>query len=116
MITSLLRFNLVSEQPEALVAFYRDILGIPVLTEDADFNGVCFGFVEQPHFTVWRAHENNPKCSGNSQLIFMCENVEESYKELLAKGVVCNPPYETYWGGAVLDLADPDGNFVRLRT
>jgi len=117
MITSFFRFNLTSKNPKALVEFYRDIIGMPLLGEiDLHYDGVSFGFVAEPHLCIWRADENMMVNSGNAELVFMCDDVNKTYEELCQRGLAANPPFETYWGGLVLECRDPDGNLVRLRT
>jgi Glyoxalase/Bleomycin resistance protein/Dioxygenase superfamily. len=117
MITSLFRFNLTSNDPKALVEFYHDIIGMPILGElDPHYDGVSLGFTAEPHLCIWRADENKKVNSGNAELVFMCDDVNQTYEELQNRGLVAEPPYETYWGGLVLDCHDQDGNTVRLRT
>jgi len=117
MITSLFRFNLTSGNPKALVEFCRDIIGMPLLGElDPCYDGVSLGFAAEPHLCVWRADEHKKANSGHTELVFMCDDVDETYKELCRRGLVSDPPFEVYWGGRVLECRDPDGNLVRLRT
>ncbi len=117
MVTSFFRFNLTSDNPKALVDFYRDIIGVPLLDEmDPNYDGVSLGFIAEPHLCIWRADQNKKTNSGNAELVFMCDDVNKTYEELRQRGFVCDPPFKTYWGGLVLECRDPDGNLVRLRT
>ena len=117
MITSFFRFNLTSNNPKALVEFYRDVIGMPLIGEiDRHYDGVSFGFTAEPHLCIWRADENKKANSGNAELVFMCDDVNKTYEELRKRGLKSNPPFETYWGGLVLECYDPDGNLLLLRT
>ena len=117
MITSFFRVNLTSNNPKALVEFYRDVIGMPLLGElDAHYDGVSLGFVAEPHLCIWRADENKKVNSGNAEFVFMCDDVNQTYEELRQRGLESAPPFETYWGGVVLECRDPDGNLIRLRT
>jgi len=117
MITSFFRFNLTSNDPKALVEFYRDVIGMPIMGEiDPQYDGVSLGFTPEPHLCIWRADENKKVTSGNAELVFMCDDVNKTYEELRLARVGSDPPFETYWGGLVLECHDPDGNLLRLRT
>ena len=117
MITKFFRFNLTSNNPKELVEFYREIIGMPLLSEiDPYYDGVSLGFVSEPHLCIWRADQNKKANSSNAELVFMCDDVYKTYEELSGRGLMCDPPFETYWGGVVLEFHDPDGNLIRLRT
>ena len=117
MVTGFYRFNLTSDDPKALVEFYRDIIGMPLLGElDPDYSGVSLGFAPEPHLCIWRACEKMKRNSGGAELVFMCDDVDRTYEELCRRGLVSDPPFDIYWGGRVLECYDPDGNLVRLRT
>ena len=117
MITSFFRINLTSDNPKALVEFYRDVIGMPLLGEpDPHYDGVLLGFVAEPHLCIWCADENKRANSGNAELVFVCDDVNKTYEELCRRGLVSGAPFETYWGGVVLECHDPDGNLIRLRT
>ena len=117
MITNFFRFNLTSNNPKALVEFYHDVIGMPLLGElDPSYDGVSLGFIAEPHLCIWLADENKKVTSGNAELVFMCDDVDKTYEELCQRGLISAPPFETYWGGRVLELYDPDGNLLRLRT
>ena len=117
MITSFFRFNLTSENPKSLVEFYRDVIGMPLLGEiEPYYDGVSFGFTAEPHLCIWRADAHQKANSGSAELVFMCDDVNKTYDELRQRGLELNPPFETYWGGIVLECNDPDGNLLRFRT
>ena len=117
MITSFFRFNLTSNNPNALVEFYRDVIGMPLLGEiDPHYDGVSFGFAAEPHLCIWRADKNKKANSGNAELVFMSDDVNKTYDELCKRGLKSAPPFEIYWGGLILECHDPDGNLLRFRT
>jgi len=117
MIKSFFRINLTSVNPKALVEFYHDIIGMPLLDEiDPHYDGVSLGFTIEPHLCIWCADQNKKVTSGNAELVFMCDDVNKTYEELYQRGLESEPPFEAYWGGLVLEFRDPDGNMIRLRT
>ncbi len=54
MITSFSGMNISSKNPRKVVEFYRDMLEIPVVEDNLNYDGVQFGFAEDiPGFWVW---------------------------------------------------------------
>ena len=119
MIKNFSGVNISSKEPERLVSFYKDILGIPIISEEiSEYDGVAFGFIKDaPVFCIW--DENKWGKARNSQgpicLVFDCDNHEKTYAELKAKGVSLEPPNTVPWGGEKeLFVKDPDGNTVYI--
>jgi len=54
MIKGFKGINISSKNPKRLVEFYSDILGIPILEEDENFDGVFLGFIKDaPLIRIW---------------------------------------------------------------
>ena len=119
MVKNFTGINLSSKNPERLILFYKDVLGVPVIEKGiSEYDGVSFGFVENaPTFCIW--DENKWGNARNSQgavcLVFNCDDHEKTYNELKAKGVSLEPPTKTPWGDVKeLFVKDPDGNTVYI--
>jgi len=111
--------NISSKDPKRLVLFYKDILGIPVITKGiTEYDGVGFGFVENaPIFNIWDENKwgNTRNSRGEVCLVFECDDHEKTYDELKAKGIYLEPPVKTPWGNdKELFVKDPDGNTVYI--
>lgn len=105
--------NISSKDPKRLALFYKDILGIPMLEEDENFDGVTFGNKDdEPVFWIWNEDEWGKSNTGTVKLVFDHDDLNKLYKELKAKGVELDPPKTAEWGGQELIIKDPDGNTV----
>jgi len=119
MITKFTGINISSKDPKRLVSFYKDILGIPVISEDvSEYDGVAFGFIKDaPVFCIWDENRWGKirNSQGNVSLTFDCDDCEKTYNELRAKGVSLEPPNTVPWGNEKeLFVKDPDGNTVYI--
>ena len=115
MITNFRGMNISSKAPQRLVAFYRDTLGIPVLEDDENSDGVTFGYhPDEPVFWIWDENKWGKIGTGTVCFVFDCDDHEKTYQELKAKGVELDPPKTAVWGGKELYVTDPDGNTLLL--
>ena len=105
--------NITSDNPEALVSFYRDIVGLPQRTDMGPSSyaagGAILGFDEhkdtrgravQPHrylldLTVGDAKAERERLEAKGVTFSRCEGKEE-------------------WGGLISTFNDPDGNIVQF--
>lgn len=56
MITKFRGMNISSNNPKRLALFYRDVLGVKMLEDDPNFDGVVFGNdSDEPVFWIWDA-------------------------------------------------------------
>jgi len=103
----------VSDQDRALV-FYTEKLGFRIVTDqqfdqtqrwiELEIPGADTGVVL---FTP-KGHEG--RIGGFSAVSFHCDNLQRTWEELTARGVVFDaPPKKEPWGYYVM-LRDPDGN------
>lgn len=115
MITSFRGMNISSKHPKRLALFYKDILGIPVLGDDENFDGIEFGFIKDaPVFWIWDENRWGKSNEGGVCLVFDCDDHDKTYNELKEKGVFLDPPKTAIWGGKELYLKDPDGNTILI--
>jgi len=118
MITKFEGINISSKNTLEFKRFYADLLGIPILSTDfsetGDYDGTSFGFMENaPCIILWDENKWG-KCGDGVVLVFNCDDLDETYKELLKKGLNIMPPVTAVWGGKELWLSDPDGNKILL--
>lgn len=105
--------NLTSEQPEKLLAFYRDVIGLPLRPEmgpDAlDAGGATIGI--DGHSEV----KGPTKEPARILIDFNVDDVVAERKRLEAQGVTfIRKEGVEYWGGVISTFPDPDGNYVQL--
>jgi len=93
------------------VAFYRDVLGLPVRFESPGWTEF-----ETPGCTLalHLADGTSPASSGTQagvcQLGFTVDDLDAFHQEMTGKGIPClQPPKEEDFGGRLAGYADPDG-------
>ena len=102
-------FHYVSHMDLA-IRFYRDILGFKLISRDVvarfDIDGVLFELVPAPA-------KDKLHAISNARLCLRVENVEQTLKDLRAKGVRTSPAVDK--GSGVLgSFEDPEGNEICL--
>jgi len=104
-----------SPQIEAMAAFYRDQLGLPLKKEDHGPEPVHWGcFLAGVHFAIHSAPGSSP--SPTTELSFEAEDVDATLNELRAAGVpVLKEPHDRPFG-RLAAVQDPDGNLVYLHS
>ena len=95
---------------EASIAFYRDTLGLPMVSQDYvarfDLDGVLIELVPLPPGTVVPG-------SGNARLCFSVLNLEETLEQIRARGIPTSKIKEKR-DGRLAFFRDPDGNELCL--
>jgi catechol 2,3-dioxygenase-like lactoylglutathione lyase family enzyme len=95
---------------EASIAFYRDTLGIPLVSHDFvarfDLDGVLFELVPVPPGTVVPGN-------GNARLCFEVSDLNETREQLHARGITTSESRHKR-GGQLAFFRDPDGNELCL--
>jgi len=116
MITKFYGINISSQNPEQLVKFYYEKLGVPILQKDENsYDGAELGFIKgSPVITIWDENRWGKSSEGAVNFVFRCDDLDKTYQELKLKGVNVNPPITAIWGGKELQFLDPDGNKVLL--
>jgi catechol 2,3-dioxygenase-like lactoylglutathione lyase family enzyme len=110
---------LVSEQqPDRLVDFYRDALGLPLAEEqhgDTAPQWACeLGDV---HLAIHPAagYEGEPTATGAVKLAFMIFDMTRPVQWLQTRGVpLCYPSAEFGTQSRITAIRDPDGNLIEL--
>ncbi|OBX37942.1 glyoxalase-like domain protein [Halomonas elongata] len=103
---------------DACVAFYRDVLALPVIFEkhEGDFRLSCleFGGSYLMVETGGVARPEGKRIAENAtKLRFNVADLEEARETLRARGIEAH--IERHDWGATINLFDPDGNRVGLR-
>jgi predicted enzyme related to lactoylglutathione lyase len=108
---------LVSESPEPLAAFYRDVLGIPLKTEEHEGTLLHWGCdLGDVHFAIHPIDDFPDKQAGvgSVKLAFNVFDIQALAERFRKAGLsLLYPPKDTgfFWSTAV---QDPDGNFVEF--
>lgn len=107
--------NISSKDPKVLVEFYKDILAIPVIEDDENYDGVVFGFFKDaPVIWIWDENKWGKSSEGAVNLVFNVDSLEKTHFDLKEKGLEIDPIVIASWGGKELKLLDPDGNKILL--
>jgi predicted enzyme related to lactoylglutathione lyase len=95
---------------EKAIAFYRDVLGFPLVSRDYvarfDIDGVLFELVPNPT-------GGTVSGPGNARLSLGVKDIHEAVRELQVRGVATTPIKEEP-GGLLSYFKDPDGNELCL--
>jgi catechol 2,3-dioxygenase-like lactoylglutathione lyase family enzyme len=109
---------LVSEQPERLADFYRDVLGLPLAEERHDGTALHWACeLGDVHFAIHPVedYEGEPTATGAVKLAFMTFDLAGLVQWLETRGVpLCYPPTEFGTQSRITAIRDPDGNLVEL--
>ncbi|HEV7707621.1 MAG TPA: VOC family protein, partial [Asanoa sp.] len=103
-----------SAEPERLVHFYRDILGVPLVEErhgDSEPHWGCE--VGDVHFAI---HPSEAISGGGGiKIAFLVFDLDALVAWLASQGVeLCYPPVEFGTESRITAVRDPDGNHVEL--
>jgi len=95
---------------EASIAFYRDTLGLPMVSHDYvarfDLDGVLIELVPLPPGSVVPGN-------GNARLCFSVANLEETVEQMRARGIATSG-IKSKQGGKLAYFRDLDGNELCL--
>jgi predicted enzyme related to lactoylglutathione lyase len=108
--------NITSEQPEAMVAFYRDVLELAPDPAFEQFGGG--GFLAGGITIVIDGHsETRGRAREPHRMLldFTVPDIRADYERLKARGVTfVREPSPEGWGGFIATFLDPDGNYLQL--
>lgn len=98
------------------IAFFRDVVGFPLLRSDEKFQFASFQAGDVTFAVVGGAgKERQARGDVHSGIAICVPDVDAAYRELSAKGVrFTMPPSKQPWGGYMALFADPDGNIFYL--
>ena len=114
--------NLAVIDFERSVAFYRDVLGLPLLFIDekfqfASFRAGAIRFAVVGGTDAKKMRESKGGGDVHAGIAFCVPDVDAAFSELFAKGVRFTMlPSKQPWGGYMALFADPDGNIFYLDT
>jgi len=95
---------------DASIAFYRDTLGLPLVSHDYvarfDLDGVLIELVPVPPGSVVPGN-------GNARLCFSVTNLQETVEQMRARGIATSN-IKTKRGGKLAFFRDPDDNELCL--
>ena len=111
--------NLAVTDFDRSLAFYRDVLALPLLFVDDKFQFAAFG-AGDVRFAVVGGEDSKKMREArggdvHTGIGFCVADVDAAHRELAAKGVrfTMNPSKQP-WGGYMAMFADPDGNVFYL--
>jgi len=98
------------------IAFFRDVIGFPLLTSDEQFQFAPFQAGGVTFAVVGGAgHDREARGDVHTGIAICVPDVDAAYCELSAKGVrFTMAPSKQPWGGYMALFADPDGNIFYL--
>lgn len=104
--------NINSPEPEKLVAFYRDVIGLP---ENPDL-GHCVIAGGAMIFFDTHSEIGGPTTEPARVLInFFVDDLAAEQRRLKDQGVrFIREAGREFWGGVISTFLDPDGNYVQL--
>ena len=95
---------------DASIAFYRDTLGLPLVSSDCvarfDLDGALVELVRRPPGSVVRGN-------GNARLCFRVENIHATLEQMRARGIPTSE-IQNKKGGRLAFFRDPDDNELCL--
>ena len=105
--------NVFVSDLERALAFYRDQVGLEVVTEDADFGYAAFD-TSGARFAVART-DDTALVGRHTGVGWGVEDVNEAHRALSERGVIFeSAPAQQPWGGYMAMFRDPDGNLFYL--
>lgn len=95
---------------ETAIAFYRDTLGLPLVSVDFiarfDLDGVLIELIPMPPGSVVPGN-------GNARLCFAVSDLDEAVEQLHVRGIPTSN-IKTKKGGRIAYFRDPDGNELSI--
>ena len=99
---------------DASVAFYRDVLGLPLVRDEHDPHWAQAHLPGGLRFALHRAHEAaEPQTPGTVTIDFAVEDIELAARRLRETGARVEEITREEWGSAVTSY-DPDGYRISL--
>lgn len=116
MIDDVIGINIYTARLPEMVAFYRDVLGLPLHSDHGNF----VAFEPRPglrlniglHSQVWTEKNLDPY---RVMLSLGTRTIQADHERLQGLGVqFIRPPELEGWGGLVATFQDPDDNILQL--
>lgn len=105
--------NLTSEQPQELMRFYGDVVGLP---RDPNLGEGAFA-VAGGHLLIDGHSEVKGKAKEPARVLInlFVEDLAAEQQRLEGQGVpFIRSAGKEYWGGVISTFTDPDGNYCQL--
>jgi predicted enzyme related to lactoylglutathione lyase len=114
MIESLAGVIMWTDNLEAMAAFYRDVLRLPVHSVRPHFVAFQLGAARLSvglHSQVHGPAKEPVRVAVNLNV----PDIHTTHRDLTARGITfLRPPEQEHWGGWVASFRDPDGNLLQL--
>lgn len=114
MNVGLVILNINSDQPQELLRFYRDVVGLPSHPDPNRESTLMAGPLE----LVFDGHSAvNGKAPQPERMLLnlFVDDIAAEQQRLEAAGVrFTRSQGREFWGGVISTFADPDGNFVQI--
>ncbi|MCE9637509.1 MAG: VOC family protein [Planctomycetes bacterium] len=115
MIRTINAVLLHSQNSGRLIAFYRDVVGLPLQVADHGDGLHADADIGPVHFAIFPDGDAGPLPHGPITISLQVDDVHAEFKRLRERGVAFRmPPSEMAFGGIVAEFRDPDGNGVML--
>jgi predicted enzyme related to lactoylglutathione lyase len=105
--------NITSDQPEKLVAFYRNVVQLPPNPQIGDeaFSVGGASFVVDGHSEI----SGPTKEPARALISFFVEDLAAEQERLETQGVTfIRTAGKEWWGGVISTFLDPDGNYCQI--
>ena len=117
------------QDPDAALAFYRDVLGLEVRNDVANegFRWITVGSPAQPGVSIVLSNYVNGSPDDVDTVAallakgamngvnFNTEDLDAAFEKVVAAGAeIVQEPMEQFWGTRDFALRDPSGNMVRV--
>ncbi len=109
MITNISAVWLPVTDMDRALAFYRDTLGLEVLSSDEDWSMVTAGDQQ-----IGLNARESPAGDGGAVIAFGVDDLEQAVEELRGKGASFTDDISEHHWGRIIPFADPDGNDLQL--
>lgn len=112
MLSRISYITLWVNEYDACLAFYRDVLGLPLETSDENFAQFA---TEGTKLYLHRLGDRSPLRSRALEIHFEVRDVDGAYIKLLERGVQFeHQPANMPWGARMAALRDPEGNAIEI--
>ena len=106
--------NINSEQPGVLLAFYRDVVGLPPHPDSNRESTLIAGGAELVFDSHSAVHGRAPQPQRILLNLFVDDLAAEQARIEAAGVTFIRSAGREFWGGVISTFADPDGNYCQL--
>lgn len=105
--------NVFVDRFDECLGFFADTLGLEAVTVDKEFGYASFATATINVSIV--ATDDDSLVGRHTGLAFLVANVDDAYRDLVARGVeFAMEPTNQPWGGRIALMLDPSGNIYYL--